>query len=244
MVMPSVAGHERRTRVIGAGLVVLALLGACGAPAGPAAVPPVPSAGRASPGQPLAGGEPAPAAAEWVTVATGSLIEVSVERALYEEPAHPRFYVRVRVRNLGPTALGIDLRSYHGIFHPNQWLASTSPHRGSVDERRFLPLGPLDQAEQAATVAAHRAGSLTAVPAQGAVEYYRDFNRSSRNDVDAQARGVPYVLVVIDGQIRATDGRVVERLGAPLTDAPREIAVPAPVRWARVPAGALVMRDR
>ena len=180
----------------------------------------------------------------WVSVARGSLVEVAVERALYEEAGHPHFFVHVRVQNLGGAPIGVDLRKYHGVFFPNQWGASSAPHRGAVDERRFLPEGPLDAAGQAEIVAAHRAGLLTNVSAHGFIEYYEEFNASGRSDVDAQSAGAKYVLVVIDGHMRATDGRVAERLDAPLEDAPREIAVSAPVRWARIPPGALVIRDR
>jgi len=188
--------------------------------------------------------QPATATTEWSTIARGSLVEVSVERALYEEAGYPHFFIHVRVQNLAASAIGVDLRKYHEVFYPNQWGASSTLHRGAVDERRFLSTGPLDAAGQAEILAAYRAHALTIVQGSGAVEYFEEFNASGRADVDAQSRAFPYVLVVIDGQMRATDGHVAERLDAPLTDAPREVAVPAPVRWARIPSGAIVIRDQ
>jgi hypothetical protein len=76
---------------------------------------------------------------------------------------------------------------------------SRSPHRGAVDERRFLPTGPLAPAGEAEIVAAHRAGALTNVPPRSAVEYYRAFNAAQdRASVEAQSSGMPYVIVVFD----------------------------------------------
>jgi hypothetical protein len=36
---------------------------------------------------------------------------------------------------------------------------------------------------------------------------------------------MPYVIVVFDGRMNATDGRVAERVDAPLDDQPRELAL-------------------
>jgi hypothetical protein len=180
----------------------------------------------------------------WTTIARGALAEVSVERVLYEEPGEPHFFVRVRVMNLGDHEIAVDLRRYHEVFYPNQWGASRNPHREEIDERRMMPEGPLDAAGAQAIREAYRGGGLTSVPPRSALEYYRDFNASGRNAVDEQSRGYPYLLVVIDGQLRVTDGTVAERIDAPSASAPREVTCPTPVRWERVPRGAIVLRDR
>jgi hypothetical protein len=189
--------------------------------------------------------QPVKASADWMMLARGSLVEVSAERALYEQTDRAQFLVHVRVENLTSRPIGVDLRSFDDVFYPNQWGPSRSPHRGAVDERRFLPTGPLDPAGAAEIVAAHRAGAFTNVPARGAVEYYRAFNASQgRASVEAQSTGMPYVIVVFDGRMNASDGRVGERVDAPIDDQPRELALSTPVRWARVPPGAIVISKR
>jgi hypothetical protein len=185
--------------------------------------------------------QPAKAPSTWQEVARGSLVAVSVERALYEEPASVHFFVHVRVENVARTDIAVDLRKEHEVFFPNQWGASSSTHRDAVDERRLLRLAPLDAAGRDAILADHRAGVFVTIPAGGAVEYYEAFNASGPRDVDAQARGYPFVLVVVDGFLRASDGTNVEALDAPREDAPREIAVQAPVRWASIPSGARII---
>lgn len=209
------------------------------------------SASIARAGMPAA--QPVKSAAEWSSVVRGSLIEVAVERAVYEEVGDPHFFIHVRIQNLTTAAIGVDLRKPNDVFHPNQWGPSRSIHRGAVDEMRFLPLGPPDPAQQAAEqaemVADYRAGLLTPVPPSGALDYYISFNgasgRSDRTAVDTQSIGYPYVLIVVDGRLRASDGRIAERVDAPFgDDAVREIAVTVPVRWVAVPRGARVIPDR
>lgn len=176
----------------------------------------------------------------WVTLGGSTTVVVEVERALYERPGTPHFFVHVRVINKGATPLGIDLRSRFGVFYPNQWGASAQLHRAAIDETRAV-FAPLNAAAEASIAAAYRAGLLTSVPAGSSVDYYEDFNASERRDVDAQARGFRYVLVVMDGQLSATDGTRTERL-APQEDA-REVAIDAPVVWRRVPTGAIVLQE-
>jgi len=187
--------------------------------------------------------QPTKAPGDWQMLARGSLIEVSAERALYEDAGNPHFFTHLRVENLGSAPIGVDLRSSRGVFHANQWGPSRATHRGVVDERRFLWDKPLDAAGEGEIIATHRAGLFTNVPARGVVEYYLEWNAHGRADVDAQSRDMPYVLVVFDGSMRASDGRVAERVDAPVDDEPREVALRAPVHWAQIPPGALVLRD-
>jgi hypothetical protein len=184
-----------------------------------------------------------PAAGEWVSIAKGPSLEVSVERALYELSGAPHFFVHVRLTNLGPRTIGLDLRREHGVFYPNQWGASDELHRGVIDEARML-FPPLDDAARTGLAADFRAGVLARAARGATVEYYVEFNASSRADVDEQARGYRFILVAMDGVIRWSDGSSAEQVRPPDDDdAAREVTVPAPVVWRSVPSGALVVRD-
>jgi hypothetical protein len=172
------------------------------------------------------------------------MADVLVERALYEKPGAPHFYVRVRVVDRTGADLGASTADYFGVVYPNQWGASATPHRQVIDEAR-LPQAPLDAAALARLLDEHRRGSTARVPAHRSFEYYRDFNASSRADVDAQARGNRYVIVAMDGRLDVTDGAAGERIQlAADDDAAREVTIDVPVRWGVVPTGAVVLSDR
>lgn len=179
----------------------------------------------------------APAAA-WTTIAQLDGVTVAVERALYERPGAPHFFVHVRVTNDRPINLAADLRSYFEVFYANQWSASDLEHRDVIDERRrVLPI--LDEA--AMLRASHDRGSLTEIAHGRSLDYYSEFNGSSRAEVDAQAVSAKWVLVAMDGQLRVSDGIAVQRLVP--DDATREVAIAAPVAWPTVPAGATVLSN-
>lgn len=166
-----------------------------------------------------------------MTVARGSLVAVSIERVLYEASTPSHFFIHARVENLTAGPIFVDLRKATEVFYPNQWTTSTKPNREAVDERRLRITGPLTPQEEAEVLTAQRSGELVDISPQGVVDYFREFNRSGRADVEQQSSGMAYVIVIIDGQLRVTDGRRVERLLAPEDDAPREVAIPIPVQW-------------
>ena len=103
---------------------------------------------------------------------------------------------------------------------------------------------PLSVEAKDALLADHRAGKLTSVPARSAIDYYRAFNASERSDVVSQARGRRYVLVTMDGEVRATDGVTVTRALPPADDAARDVAIDASVAWRPIPVGATVLASR
>jgi hypothetical protein len=172
-----------------------------------------------------------------------AVVDVAVERALFERPRAPHFYVHVRVSNVSGHPVGVDLRARHEVFYPNQWGPSNELHRMSIDERR-IPVPPLDAAAQTKILADHRAGRLTVVAAGATLDYYVEFNASGRADVEKQQPGYRYVLVVMDGRLRVTDGSTALQIGPPAADDDRDCAVEAAVAWRVVPAGAVVVGER
>ncbi|AKU99140.1 hypothetical protein AKJ09_05804 [Labilithrix luteola] len=176
----------------------------------------------------------------WVSVAHGASVDVGVERALFEQPGAAHFFVHVRITNKSDAPVGVDLRNYNEVFFPNQWGASDESHRTVTDERRLV-VSPLGAEAKAAIEADYRAGKLTNVQPGASVDYYRDFNASSRDEVGAQAKGARYVLVSLDGQLNVTNGTSAERVVPRPEDDARVMAIDAPVEWQRVPSNAVVI---
>ncbi len=195
-----------------------------------------------SDGVPTPTGIAAPAikTSDWTTVARGTGITVAIERALYGRQGSPHFFVRVRMTNAGQTDVGVDLRKYHEVFYPNQWGASAIDHREVIDERRIV-LPAFDAPASAAVVADLHSGALTRILAGRSLDYYEEFNASSRADVDAQSNSTGWVIVTMDGQLKITDGTQAERLVP--DDTTREVAIRTPIVWKTIPPGAVVIVD-
>ena len=179
---------------------------------------------------------------EWALVGQSRGAEAYVERTLYEKPGGAHFFVHVLVVNQTAATLGLDLERYFGVLYANQWGASATPLRGAIDETR-MPVHPLDDVVRARLLEAFRRQALTPVPGYGAVDYYRDFNASTRAEVDAQSQGARFVLLAMDGAIDVTDGTNVDRILVPSDDAAREVAIEVPVPWKPVPPSAKVLVD-
>jgi hypothetical protein len=191
---------------------------------------------RASPAAPAAPADaPAKTTKEtWTPYGEGHGIKVSVEHALFEKPASPHFYVHVRVQNTTAGAWGVDLRG-RTVVSPNQWGASDEPRRSAIDERVMSPPA-LDAKASARIGADFAAGRLAPIAAGGSLDYYAEFNASTRRDVDEQSRGHPYVLVSMQGWLDVSDGTIADRIARTGSD----VVVDVPVAWAIVPPDALV----
>ncbi len=179
----------------------------------------------------------------WHEAARGELAVVELERRLYERAGDEHFFVRVRVRNLTDRPLGLDLRDYWTVVYPNQWGALATEGRQTIDESR-MPARVLDAARCDDLRRGFAEGTLAALPAGGAAEYYREFNASGRADVDAQAVE-PFLYVSLAGQTLVTDGENSENLplewGPSDATANTDLVLAAPVAWAAVPDGAEVV---
>jgi hypothetical protein len=130
--------------------------------------------------------------------------------------------------------VGVDLRARPDLLYPNQWGASDTDHRTVIDERRLV-LPPFDANAEARVKSEHASGVLTPIAAHGALDYFVEFNASGRGDVDAQVKGHPYVLISLDGRLKASDGATAWEI-RPNGD----VVFPAPIAWSKVPDGARV----
>jgi hypothetical protein len=221
------------------GLVVVGTALACMKPtAGDVPVVPVASRRPESPSQQADVSSPS-----FLEVTRTRLVRAEVARTLHEHPGEASFYVRVRLTNVSPGPIGIELGDPWAVIYPNQWGGSTTPERGVIDEEHLI-VKPLTAAQQTELRRRFAAGSLPRIEPGGSLEYYRNFNASARQQLDTER--TPYVIVALDGQVVATDGSVVEQtaLDSSGTAAPAvatELSLTTPLQWAPIPADALVL---
>lgn len=204
------------------------------------ASPPATEPGASVPSLSVPPGPTQAPASGWLRVLHGALVEVEVERAVYDagEPQH--FYVRVRVRNLTPTPVAIDLRARRPGLYVNQWEVSDLDHRTVIDEGRAIQ-APLDNAARTELRAAMPSGGLTTIPAAGALELYGSFNASGRPVIDATPGR--WLVLAVDGRVAVTDGARVDDLRIGDDEAGRVVAIPTPLAWRPLPAGAHRLPD-
>src|SRR5262249_7313980 len=86
------------------------------------------------------------------------------------------------------------------------------------------------------------AGALTKVAAGRSLDYYEEFNASSRTDVDVQSKSSAWVIVTMDGELKIADGTHAERLVP--DEATREVPIRAPIAWKTIPANAMFVVAR
>lgn len=167
--------------------------------------------------------------AHWRRWKTGRWLAVSFEDRLYR--AGPDFYLRVALENLTDHSLAVDLQ--RKTLYPNQWGGHSKPKRDVIDERRpsLEPAPPLPEFQ-------------TWIPARKKFTYFVRFNGpSGAAAVDAVKE--KFVVVSVDGQVWATDGKGTESVGRlPSEFAETDIAFPAPVRWKTLPPDARLAPER
>jgi RNA polymerase sigma factor (sigma-70 family) len=183
------------------------------------------------PKQPKKEPQPAPDQAEpdWHRLAQGELVAVDVERCLYEVKGEKRFLMAVRLTNLTKVEIGVDWQEARPAIYPNQWGVHDATPRQIIDERRVLHSPP----DKDKVLADFKAGRLTPLPAGKAIVLWTAFERSGRADVD-KAQG-KYLIVSMDGQFSATDGKTVDTISCAWDKSLRhdqtDVVMPVPVRW-------------
>ena len=183
---------------------------------------------------------------DWFTISapSSSLVEVMVERALFERSDQAHFFLHFWVRNLRDKPVSVDLRDKWRLLHPNQWGFSETSYRQTIDESRMSKALFDDKARQDLMAALQREELQPLAPG-GALEFFVEFNASSRRDLEAQAAAYPFLIVSLDGELLATDGRHVEwhSLLENFDTKNTDLVLPAPVLWRTLPADArLILR--
>ncbi len=181
----------------------------------------------------------APGGRRWLPVIRGRLASIEAEPALYAESDSGPALVRIRVRNLSPRPLAVAAGDYWSVVFPNQWGFHHHPYRTTVDEPE-LQLSPLGPEDTLRLLAAQRRRTTLRVPPGNSVEYFREFAGGRPASADSAAA---YLIISLSGRLLVSDGLIAEELtliGAPPET--RDLVIPTPLTWQRVPRHARVIR--
>ena len=188
---------------------------------------------------------PAPLHDWFMISASGpSLVEVTVERALYERSDQAHFFLHFWVRNLRDKPVSVDLRDKWKLLHPNQWGFSETSYRQTIDESR-MSKPVFDDPARAELMAAFAGEQLQSIEPGGALDFFVEFNASGRKEVEAQAGALPFLIVSVDGELLATNGRHIEwhSLLEVFDTRRTDLALTTPLKWRTLPEGArLILR--
>jgi hypothetical protein len=183
---------------------------------------------------------------DWFAISASypSLVEVTVERALFERSDQAHFFLHFWVRNLRNKPVSIDLRNKQLLLHPNQWGFSPTNYRQSIDEGRMTKPSPEDQVRQELLMA-FEGDQLQPIEPSGAFDFFVEFNASGRRDIEAQAASWPFLIVSMDGELLATNGRHIEwhSLLEDFDTTKTDLVLTTPLLWKTIPEGAqLILR--
>jgi hypothetical protein len=175
----------------------------------------------------------------WQPIIRGRLAAIDAEPVLYAESDSGPVLVRIRIRNLSPRELGMVADDYWKVVFPNQWGFLRNPYRTTVDEPELRP-SPMGRDDSLRLLEGHRRRTLLMLAPAHAAEYFREFagRRPVTNDP-----ALPYLIISLSGRLWVTDGVTAEELtliGVP--PKVRDLVIPAPLSWQRVPARSRVIR--
>ncbi|MBU1356973.1 MAG: hypothetical protein KJ620_10445 [Candidatus Edwardsbacteria bacterium] len=131
----------------------------------------------------------------------GRLVEIFVEKAIYHSPTNDNFLMRFLIKNISAKLIGVDLTDFRKTIYPNQWGIYTKPYREVVDERAYAPDTMINQAE---LLKKFKDNSLTIMPPNETLEYYRDWNGGAEK-VELKNRE-DYLIISVAGQLLFTNG--------------------------------------
>ncbi|MDA1017525.1 MAG: hypothetical protein O3A00_24090 [Planctomycetota bacterium] len=183
----------------------------------------------------------------WHHMVAGRLLGVSVERQLYERKDDPHFYMRFLLTNRTKNDVFVDLEKHNRVFSPNQWGFHRGPQRILVDEGRMIPI-TLTAAKRQELIARAKDNALTHIAPGQSIDYFREFNRQGRKEVEAQQKNGKFLIVSIDGQLLATDRSIAENVNLEWTNESSnrmntDVVIPAPVTFVPIPKRARVIEE-
>ena len=181
----------------------------------------------------------------WKTVTKVPWATVQVERKLYRKTGSDRFFVHVSLTNTSGGAVAFDKAQRTSVFYPNQWAESQTTTRLMVNECRPAQ-NPLTKSQTAGLIELMNkpkigtTNPLVIIKPGDVYEYFISFNSGTRSAIE-QTKS-PYVILVMDGNMALTDGKLVEQLKRAQADSVRcEVPIRTPIVLSTVPASANVL---
>jgi hypothetical protein len=181
----------------------------------------------------------------WKSVASNSLAEVEIEKALYRKGDSPQFFVRGRIHNKTDHEIGFDAGKSSSVFYVNQCIECEIPTRLSVDEMRMMPQA-LNDEQKSYLIAQFKdsagAQNYVHLAAGKDFDYYVPFMGPDDPLAQLQKSQNKYAILVVDGHMNITDGTAVDRLERGAMDVTAgEVAVAIPINWQQIPEGSRVL---
>ncbi len=144
-----------------------------------------------------------------IQVLKGDLAIVEMELKLYRLEGKDEFFLCFRVFNTSDKVIGVDLRNYWNVIYPNKWGIRQNEH--DLDEKRLLFEEPTAQ-EKAELIKQFDSGYLVIIQPRETEKYFRDFNGAGFSELEKTKTRGDFVKILLDGQLRVTDGKKVEAL--------------------------------
>lgn len=170
----------------------------------------------------------------------GQLVELKVDKVIFHSSTNINFSMKFTLKNISNKPIGIDLKDYWKVVHPNQWGVYKKPYREVVDESQIIPDKKIDKAE---IFKKFKDKSLTILNPNETIEYYQDWNGSGEK-IDLKNKD-EYLIISFDGQLLITDGEQVEHLT--LNEAEEEkrvVVLNYPIIHKQIPEKALIIKEK
>lgn len=166
----------------------------------------------------------------WQLLAAGKLVKIEAEKAIYEKPDSPDYYLRVKVTNLSPRFVGIERYenarvSQFGLRQPLTFSCELAEgdHPAPINGMHPIFLSSDIKMMERSTLAKYRAGSLLRV-APGASQKFFLVSPNAKTQIARSWKNMPlwwksktflpndnlrspYFIALINGQLTATDGQ-------------------------------------
>ncbi|MBI5219860.1 MAG: hypothetical protein HY958_13115 [Bacteroidia bacterium] len=163
----------------------------------------------------------------------GKLADVYIDKMLYLHSSTPSFLAKITIKNKTSRQLGVDLGDYWKVVYPNQYGIHNAPRRDEINEGRIIP-DSLNKKKKDALKKAFKENTLTLIPPNGKIQYYRDFNSGKKENLLIKKE--EFLIISFDGQLFITDGKEeFERVF--VKDGPNEktdLVIKYPVGWGNI----------
>lgn len=134
----------------------------------------------------------------------GKLVDITIDKILYQSSSYGSFLSKITIKNNTSEELGVDLNNYWKVIYPNQYGIYPSPERNVIDEERIIP-DTLTNKKKESLKKDFASNKLKKIPANGKIEYYRDFNDGKKEKL--MTKKGEFLIISFDGQLFITNGR-------------------------------------
>ncbi len=126
------------------------------------------------------------------------VVSISAEKNLYETDNSPHFFIHYQIKNIGAYDLAFYLEDEDRLFYPNQWGIVDTTMRLIVSERRIIVHNMGDTTKRWMK-RLYGKGELHKLKPGATIDYYRNFNNGSKNDI--QFKEGEYMYISMDGEL-------------------------------------------